>query len=353
MTRIGSRIALLLSVSLALPLTAQSASMTGSLFMGNPSAGAVRHQLLVNTTVTTTGTGTARTIMLPANQWFMSGVNQRIFPAFPSVAQNTEVYSTSNPVATFGPGLGAGPISFCPQISPCAGFGQGTVAQGRVEVTPGQNTFGGAFRLLRHLKQGSGAWFITNPGTATPTKVIGFNANLRGVSATSMNVNPIQTPSGATVNTFSSPWTPGITNFSTVIDVNPVNLTYVNNFLSPSGAIQTLGTVAGFGTFDFPDGFATGFKMTTGVVKGSDATPPTTMGNPFTFSTAGYDNRDASGNGNIQMIGGGIAYGGVTGNVFFRITKLRMAVPEPGSLAALGAGVLAMGGLYGLRRRRS
>lgn len=347
------RLATIVAIAITLPtMAAQSATMTGSLFMGNPSAGATRHLALYNTTVGTTGTGLGRAIQVPADQWFMSGLNQRLFPGFPSVAQNTEVYSTSQPAAVFAAGNGAGPVAFCPQLSPCSGFGAGTVATGFVGVTPGPNTFGGAFRMLRHLKQGSGAWFVFNPGVLTPTKLIGFNPNLRGVSATSMGLNPV-TAGGVTVNTPSSPWSAGVTNGVTVVDVNPQNLVYANNFLSASGGIQTLGNFVSTGTFDAPDGFATGFEMTTGTLRGSDATPTTTLGGPFTFTSMGYDNRDASGNGYIQMVGGAIAYGGFTGNAFFRVSRLRMAVPEPTMGMALAAGLMGAGVLATARRRRS
>ena len=340
-------------IALIVPAFVTAATMTGSLFMGNPSAGATRQQFLIDTTVPTAGTGTARQIVLPANQWFMSGLNERKFPGFPSVAQNTENYSTSHANVTFDAGLGAGPVSFCPQLTGCGGFASGTVATGFIGVVPGPNTFGGAFSLLRHIKAGSGAWFLANPGTATPTKTAIFNPNLRGVSKTSQNLLPI-TAGGVTVNTPNSPWTAGIPNGQTVVDNNPVGVLYLNNFLSASGGIQTLGTSVGTNMFDAPDGFATGFKMTTGKISGSDATPTTTLGGPFTFTSQGYDNRDASGNGNIQLVGGAIAYGGFTGNAFFRVTKLRMSVPEPATVTGLAVGVIGLAafGAAGRRRQR-
>lgn len=346
-----ARVATALAVMAVIPSLTQAASMTGSLYMGNPGVPqATRYQVRFNQTVGTTGTGTARSIMLPAHQWDQSGLNQRIFAAFPSVAQNTEVYTTTHNAVTFGPGLGAGTITWCPSFTGCPGYTAGTVAQGLIGVIPGANTFGGAFRLLRHLRLGSGAWFIANPGTATPTKVALFNPNLRGVTVTAVSTGG--RPTG-TADTFSSPWSAGITNHLNVTDVNPFNQLWANNFLSASGGIQTLGSFVSTSTgFDPPDGFATGFKMTTGTVYGTDPTPVTSMGAPFTFTEMGYDNRDASGNGNIQLVGGAVAYGGVAGQLFFRATRLRMAVPEPTSGLALAAGVLGFSLLAGLRRRK-
>ncbi|MEZ4289001.1 MAG: PEP-CTERM sorting domain-containing protein [Myxococcota bacterium] len=341
---------LMMAILTILPHVATAASMTGSLYLGVPSFGGSRNSVRVDTTVGTTGTGSARTIMLPADQWLTSGLYQRVYPGFPSVAQNTEVYTTSHDAVTFAPGQGAGSVSWCPQTSPCSGYTAGTVAQGYIGYTPGPNTFGGAFKLLRHLRQGSGAWFVFNPGTATPTKIVGFNANMQGVARTSMYLAPI-TASGVTVKTNTDPWPGGVTAGVTVIDENPVNLVFGNSFLGANGTVQTLGPLLSTGTFDLPDGFATGFEMTTGTISGSDATPSTASGGPFTFTTMGYDNRDSAGNGNIQLVGGGISYGGVTGNVFFNTTRLRMAVPEPGGLLALGVGGVLLTALYRQRRR--
>ncbi|MAG33346.1 MAG: hypothetical protein CL908_20920 [Deltaproteobacteria bacterium] len=339
-----------LSFLLTLPSLAQAASMTGSIWMGNPSAGASRAAAVYDQTVPTAGTGMTRTVQFPAGRWNMTGTNMRIFPAFPSVAQNTENFSTTHNTMTFGPGLGAGTVSWCPQFTGCLGFASGTVDQGFVGVTPGPNVFGGVFRMARHLGLGSGAWFVANPGTATPTKTLGFNGNLRGVTVTGTS-GGLPT---ATANTPSSFWSAGISNQETVIDVNPPNKNFTGASLTASGGVANAGNFVGTSTvYDPPDGVATGFKMTTGVVLGSDATPPTTGGGPFSFSSSGYDNRDASGNGNIQMVGGSVAYAGFTGNVFFRTTVVRMAVPEPTMALGLAAGVAGFAGLAGWRRRRS
>ncbi len=351
---------------------ALAVSMSGAVRTFNPSAGTVRHKLVVGDTVATTpGTGMGRGIDIGANVFTFDVQQMRVFPAFPGVAQNTEIATTEQASAMFRGGAGANGfpagqggvaqytttidgttttvtrIDWCPARDACRAFANATVAggQGRIVVSPGPNVFGGTFRLLRHIKQGSGAWFVFNPGATVVS--MGFNPNLRGVET-------VMTGGGGTItqNTDSSFWSAGIDNLETVLDVNPENLLYSGR-LGPDGAIQTLLNFNGTSPNDPPDGEATGFKMTTGTINVSDATPSTPGGGPFQASTKGFDDRDASGNGNIQLVGGAVAWGGLSGNVFFRVTRLTMAVPEPASALALGAGFVALGGLAWARRKRS
>lgn len=331
------RLAILSIASLAVCWTSVAQAQTthsisGSLFLGNPSAGATREATLPNAgnpapTIQTTGPG--QTIVIPADQWQMSGSIMRTFMSFPSVAQNTEVFNTTHADVTFAPGAGVGTLSWCPQITGCGTFMDATVAtgQGFIGALPGPNTFGGAFRLLRSIT--GGAWFVFNPGT-TPTKTVGFSPNVR-----------------------NQPWTAGITNQEQVIDTNPgLSTVRINVMLGANGSITDPGT--GIGpppTPTAPNGIATGFKMTTGTLVFSDATPATVGGGPFTSTQAGSDNRTAGGEGNIQLIGGAVAYAGFTGNVFYRITRLTMDVPEPASMLALGVGLVALAGLTQFRRR--
>ncbi|MFK7898128.1 MAG: PEP-CTERM sorting domain-containing protein [Myxococcota bacterium] len=320
-------------------------SVTGELFMGNPSAGATRELTIPNPDqvtipqIVTLGTAVASptsmqgpglTIQIPADQYRLEGSNMRTFMSFPSVAQNTEVFTTTHAQVTFAPGAGVGTLSWCPQITGCGTFMNATVAtgQGFVGAIPGPNTFGGAFRLLRSIT--GGAWFVFNPGTATPTKTLGFSPNVR-----------------------NQPWSAGLTNGEQIIDDNPGATIYTGALLGANGSVANPGNLIGPGTFDPADGIATGFKMTTGTMFFSDATPTTTMGGPFTSSQAGYDQRTNGGEGNIQLIGGAVAYAGFSGNVFFRITRLNMAVPEPAALMGLGAGAIALAGLAVRRRNRA
>lgn len=335
---------------LAVPSLAQAqntVNMTGSIFVGNPDAGASRATVLYAETVMTNGTGSIRDITLPPNKWQISGSAMRVFSAFPGVAQNTVNFSTTHNAVTFMAGAGAGAsgsIAFCPRISPCSGFSSATIpgGQGFIGIIPGPNTYGGTFLYLRHMKAGTGFWEVANPGP-DPTKTLIYNRNTAGIEPTSM---------GGTTGNSNAPWSAGITNFRVISDDNPPGDIYTG-FLAPNGSIQTLGAFQGVEATDPPNGQATGFRMTTGTVIGSDATPPTTMGGPFTFSTAGYDNRDAAGNGYIQLIGGSVIYAGGTGNVFNRITRLRMAVPEPFVPVGLALGAFGLTMVHRRRKNRA
>lgn len=348
----------------ALESSAIAAPIGGVMRLWNPSAGTVRFNAVYGATAVTTGTGGARDIQIPANLFSTAGSKSRTFPTFGFVAQNAEIFSTTHGVETFMAGEGAaasGSIFYCPRVTGCTDFNNATAPGGNgligIVPKPGGNAYGGTFRLLRHLKAGSGAWFVQNAGAVTVT--LTFNANERGITVT---------PMGGTTNTSNIIWPGGATNFGLFSDVNPPGLVY-SGMIAPvvttpsgmsGGYITSLGVAAGTGTFDPPDGKSTGFKMTTGTVFVSDATPVqgtsmtaggATVDVPFTSSTAGFDNRDEAGAGNIQLVGGGVAFGGVTGNVFFRNTRLTLAVPEPAMHAALAVGLAGMIGMARIRRR--
>lgn len=353
---------------IALESAAIAAPITGSMQLYNPSAGTTRTKVNGGQTAVTSGTGAARTIQLEADFFKTTGFNQRTFPDFPPVAQNSEIYSTTQLAETFRPGSGAGAegsIFFCPRIEECTDFNNATVPGGQLllGIAPGANAYGGTFRLLRHLKNGSGAWFVVNFGAETPT--LAFNPNPRGIDYT--DVTPSGMRTGETFNTPMSVWPGGGTNFRILSDPNPRAQIY-SGMIAPTvgtgttktgGFITSLGDFIGTAPTSVNDGVSTAFKMTTGTVFVSDATPVqgtsmTTGGGtinlPFTSSTAGFDNRNASGVGNIQLVAGGIAYGGSTGNTFFRNTRLHFVVPEPATHAALAAGLMGMLGLARLRR---
>ena len=357
-------------VWIALESAAIAAPITGSMQLYNPSAGTTRTKVHNDQNAVTSGTGAARTIQLAADFFKVTGFGQRTFPDFQPVAQNTEIYSTTQLAETFRPGSGAaaaGSFAFCPTdddrfLTNCTDFNNADVPL-LLGVIPGANAYGGTFRLLRHLKAGSGAWFVVNFGAVTPT--LAFNPNPRGIGFT--DVTPSGMNTGATFNTPMSVWPGGATNYRKLSDPNPAKQIF-SGMIAPTigtgssktgGFITSLGDFLGTAPTAVDDGRSTAFKATTGTVYVSDPTPVqgttmttggATVNLPFTSSTAGFDSRNASGIGAIQLVAGGVAYAGSTGNTFFRNSRLHFVVPEPATHAALAAGLMGMLGLARLRR---
>ena len=144
----------------------------------------------------------------------------------------------------------------------------------------------------------------------------------------------------------------GNANFATVMDVNLPGDLYTGGALTQmDGVVQTLGAFAGVNPSDPNDGTATGFKMTTGVISVSDATPTTGQGGPFSSAISGYDNRTGGGNGIIKLVGSSVAYNGASGNNFFRSSRVYLNLPEPGTSLGLAAGMFTLVALARLRRR--
>lgn len=337
---------LLLAVSAS---TAATFSMTGSIRIGNPSAGntnaGVDHPN-PNRGSLTVSQGAGGAIFLPEKKWqigdFAAPLTanglvglvqvQRKFTAFPSVAQLTFTSHTYNRAATFADGAGAGSINWCPQATGCTTFTKGTFKPALIKVTPTVDQYGGVFRLLRNVS--GGVWFVA-PGAAVLTVI--------------HQTNTVGWPRD---------WTGGVTNHRTIVDTNLPGKIYVGGALnSVDGAVQTLGSFVATATVDPADGTATGFKMTEGSIFVIDATPfqnatpNATTGDPFSATTVGYDNRTAGGNGTIKLVGGAVAHGGSTGNNFFRVTRLYMTLPEPGASLGLAAGMFVLVGLARMRGR--
>lgn len=322
--------------------SAATFSMTGSIRIGNPSAGPTNAGVDIpnpNRGTLTVSQGAGGSIFLPEAKWQIGNfagnatanglvapnTNFRTFAAFSCCAQLTFVSQTYNRAATFAAGAGAGAIDFCPQATGCTTFTAGTFKPALLKVTPTAARFGGVFRLLRDVS--GGVWFIA---AQTPVLTLAFQSNTFG---------------------FPRDWTGGITNHRTIMDPNLPGKIYVGGALTAvDGQVMTLGAYVGAAPTDPPDGTATGFKMTTGTIFVIDATPSTANGGPFSSTTAGYDNRTAGGNGTIKLVGGGIAHGGSTGNNFFRVTNLKMTLPEPGASLGLAVGMFL---LVGLARTRS
>jgi hypothetical protein len=94
-------------------------------------------------------------------------------------------------------------------------------------------------------------------------------------------------------------------------------------------------------------GFETGQPLTTGQIVLKDSVPA-----PFTLTFSGYDNRNASGVGTIQLVGGSYIQR-PTGNpsqAFPRQTVLTLTLPEPTSALGFAGGAIAL--LFLARRGR-
>ena len=130
--------------------------------------------------------------------------------------------------------------------------------------------------------------------------------------------------------------------------LNPA-LGSVQSFKSPNNAVGTR-------TEDvFDSGW--GFKFTTGVISGSDGTPGFQQcdGNDcFFWVDAGYDMATSvSAARNIVMVAGAVARStGSGGNLFHRVGKMHLVIPEPSSALGLAACLVALLGIATLRQRR-
>jgi hypothetical protein len=285
---------------------------------------------------------------------YAPGRRFRTFADFTNVAQLTSYFTTRQYEAVFKPGSGAGTIMWCPRMTGCTGYNPGATETGYIGVTPGPNQYGGTFRLLRHVAD-DGRSNIFFAVAFSPVFVL-WKSDLARVTHSTFDNRP-------TIAPVKPLWPGGLTNHYQLFTLNEQPIAYINgsftNGVAPyATVVKNPGTNIGPATYmgydvDIADGRSTGFKMTTGTIRVSDATPVPTVGPSYFYSTtSGYDRRDANGNGNIVLVGGGIAYEGATGNKFFRNTRLKMTLPEPGTALGLGFALPVLFGLDRIRRRR-
>jgi hypothetical protein len=307
------------------------------------------------------------------------GHQQRAFPTFAFVVQNSFSFMTTQSLPEqFAPQGGAAAlnsINFCPPTADpnglngnlnCPGYsnpGAGNYAafmgidQIKSPQTPSgtktANAFGGTLRMGRHVTQAA-VWFGKPPFCANPPDPsLGPGGCVQIVSR-----QPNSAP--------DSPWTPGQTNYKFVGGLNPAGPWYEAWLTTSKAQVSTLldctplpcvpaspaPTIMAPGPNN-PDDIAFGFKMTTGIVSGSDIYPPVGPNTPyFTFVSTGKDTISAGGHRNIVMIGGSIALSGASGQLFNRLNVLEisLAVPEPATSAALAAGMLGLLALARMRR---
>ncbi len=402
--------------------------MTGSIFVENPSAGGQELPAGIygrkvggagaNTfppnegtrVVTVTGaagsTSVGRQVTIGAGLFNRTGFNFRDFPPFANVGQVSKSFMTSHAAATFmvgGGALAACPgagctasgagtaISWCPPLlhvagstaaplgnTDCAGWLPGVIGGDRALWMSISNPaglaaahFGGTLALLRN--QLMNVWRVpVQPSTP--------NASDAEATRSFMNFGPVAWPGGD--NNF-------VYNQATGNNGPRINVQLNANgaIAATFGCVNGVGTVGGGGyvpqvvnpnlglncgtdPVQGPGGQDWGFKMTTGIVQGSDPYPfgpvvttqiaPGTVFNPnfgtqvaslgFFFSRHGNDSATSQ-NRNIVLLGGGLAVDPGSGNSFFRNTRLEMdlAVPEPATSLGMLAGA---GALIALARRR-
>ncbi|MFO0687238.1 MAG: PEP-CTERM sorting domain-containing protein [Myxococcota bacterium] len=359
----------------------------------------------------TAGTFVGRQVTLAANKMNFAGGRFRDFTAFPNVGQTIKTFMSAQQAATFMGGAGAlagcpGPgcfnngagtaISWCPPLAhnpanpapgtvgnkvgnwnctsygnPGAGNRRGII---RISNDVGAPHFGGTLSILRNFN--SNVWRVP----VQPSTPMANNAQVSRTWMSPMNLG----------------WTPGRNNFEFVSlagNNGPRILARLNN----RGAVEaTFGCANGVGTVGVPyagippaigpfnpivgpgnncgtdpvpkpPGQGWGFKMTTGTLSGSDDFPfsdeTTALGTPFLpnriartamqgfFFTRMGDDSVVGTVRNLVLLGGSITVDPSSGNVFNRVTSLRMRlqVPEPAGAAGLlvGAGIL-----FGIARRR-
>lgn len=294
---------------------------------------------------------------------FQSGPINRVFGPFVFVAQNTKTITSTRPdpvILSQGGGAGS-PVSiaFCPPIDDpnpmngnlncsttgMAGPGTHNIAL-NIAKTGNNNGFGGVYNLVRNVS--AGVWFAKSPFVplmnTTLTQVVSYQDNDQ-----------------------DTPWPGGQDNFHVASRVRVKGFRYRALLTNRTGTEDPNSTLHGgiatllnpnSPTTPLPDPPVTdmewGFRLTTGVVSGSDMLP-----DPTSFITTGKDTVTPSGNvRNLVLVGGGIATSFTSGNgsLFNRNMVMKFSlvnVPEPGTLGALGAGVIGLAGLARIRRRNN
>ncbi|MEZ4331402.1 MAG: hypothetical protein R3F35_06595 [Myxococcota bacterium] len=359
----------------------------------------------------TPGTFVGRAITLAANKMDFGGGNFRDFPSFPNVAQVTRTASDIQQAATFmndagalafcpGPGCfsdGTGTaISWCPPLNHnpadpapgtvgnpvgnwnCTSYGapgannrRGII---RISNAPGAPHFGGTLSLLRNF--GTTVW----RAPVAPSTPMANDAQVVRDYETEMDL-----PWTAGLENFefkSLPGRPGPRLFARLNANGAVEATFgcangvgtvgqAYGGLPPAGGpydpIVVAGNNCGTDSQGAPPGQGWGFRMTTGTISGSDDFPfsdeTTALGTPFNpnrvvltaaqgffFTRMGGDSVTGTVR-NVVLLGGAIAVDPASGNVYDRISSLRMRlqVPEPVGALGLLAGVF---GLTAVARRR-
>jgi hypothetical protein len=263
---------------------------------------------------------------IPADLWKTSAYKFGVYPAYPSVAQVVATSTTSHPApAAMAAGGGPGSLAWCPPagnpVNPiCTNPAAATAGlNGLLVYTAGLNQFGGTIDIITHTAGETSRRIATGPSQ--------FNHVAR-------------TSTGA--------WLAGGSYEGSIFVQRPPGVITQSPVLGPSGSIQTPGIYVGPGPTP-PSIIQTGLPLTTGMIVGRDSRP-----SPFTLTLSGYDNRNASGVGTIQLVGGSFFNqpAASPAQAFPGNTTIKVTLPEPTAVSGLAFGALALFGLLYRARRR-
>lgn len=242
--------------------------------------------------------------------------------------------------ATFVKDGGPGSFAFCPGISNpanpnCTNPGAATAGNhprnGLIRYTAGPNQFGGTMQFLWTAQTVTVVVKLADPNPTTPFTLVNVRAVPRGGPGKASVIG------GPYANVNSTPL--------------PTTLSFRSAGQFTASGARTSGPAAG-GAFPGPGDLirSQGFPWTTGVVYGRE-TLNTVSGENGTLTLTGYDNRNASGIGNVSMVAAGLT-DTLTTEVTLLTTRITYQVPEPGVMLGLASGAVLLGGLHLRRRQR-
>lgn len=290
--------------------------------------GAFPKKTIASRTGTAVGTGAGTVAFsIPADLFKTSAYKFAVYPAYPSVAQVVATSTTSHPTAaSLAPGGGPGDLAWCPPAGnganpSCSNPTQATGGlNGLILYTHGPNQFGGTIKIITRSAGETSRRIATNPSQ--------FNHIAR---------------------TSTGLWAAGGPYETSIFVQRPAGVITQSPVLGPSGSISVPGVYVGPGPTP-PSIFQTGLPLTTGTIVGRDSRPALS-----TLTLSGYDNRNATGYGTIQLVGGAFFNqpAASPAQAFLGNTTVNLTLPEPTSATGLAFGVAGVLALAELRRRRA
>jgi hypothetical protein len=237
----------------------------------------------------------------------------------PKVSYLTTSFSVYNAAATLAPGGSVGTFSFCPSA---VGPGVGSCASPSLASPSPRN--GRIYRKSLSAEKFGGTM-----------QLLGF-----GVKGKLKRVRTIAAPTYSLAY-FYATWSP-------IGNVMPFKASgkskvYTNTIYASPGSKNGpfYGPISGQGAGPWGTGYLQ-LSIT------QNANPPTQ-----TVAISGYDNRDAAGVGNVQLVSGALynTFGKATGTTI-RANVLTLTLPEPGTGLGVAVGALALALIGRTRARR-